>query len=138
MARVMDTFALVKSIYLGDRACKAVILDGSSSSVRLHVDVISRIRSASGQWEFYSDEDIVDGFVVFEAVESVWINNNGHLPNDEISSIECEQRGDGRLEVRINLGSVDVRANYHEANIQLVCRSIYLEDPNRPGVEIRS
>ena len=67
----MNSSDFIKTIYLGDRACKGVVIDGWNSLVKIHIDNISRIRSLSGNWELYTDEDIENGFIVFEFVESI-------------------------------------------------------------------
>ena len=43
----MDVSAFLKTIYLGDRACKAITLDGWNRSIKIEIDCISRIRSPS-------------------------------------------------------------------------------------------
>jgi hypothetical protein len=59
---------LEKTVYLGDRLCKSIVLDGYAREVKIKIDLISRVRGES--WNFYSAEDIDDGYVVLEGVES--------------------------------------------------------------------
>lgn len=47
----------LNSIYLGDRACKAILLDGWRKEVKIQIDAISRVRGET--WDFYSAEDVV-------------------------------------------------------------------------------
>ncbi len=60
-----DPLSLKQSIYLGDRAIKLIILDGWNELAKIQVDSISRVRSADGKWNYYTAEDIEDGFLVF-------------------------------------------------------------------------
>ena len=82
----MNPTEFVKTIYLGDRACKAIIIDGWNSCVRLQVDCISRVRDMTGKWDFYTEEDVSDGFIVFDGVGAIELRNAGHVPNDSINS----------------------------------------------------
>lgn len=84
----MDPIEFVDSIYLGDRACKAIILDGWASEVKLQVDCISRVRGKT--WNFYRAEDLKDGFIVFENVSQVEWGASGHIPNDIIQSLTAK------------------------------------------------
>ena len=81
---------LVKTIYLGDRACKSIAIDGWNRRVAMQVDEISRVRSASGNWECYNDENIMDGLIVFTEVGSISFDPPGPIPNDYINDLEIE------------------------------------------------
>jgi hypothetical protein len=60
-----------RTIYLGDRGCKAIVLDGWRDEVKIQIDLISRRRSKT--WDFYSAEDVEDGFLVFEGGRSCFL-----------------------------------------------------------------
>ena len=127
----------VRTLYLGDRACKAILIDGWNATVRMQVDCISRVRSVSGTWENYTDEDIVDGFVVFEDVDSFELANLGYLPNDSINSVEVIGRHPEHVTIEISIDSVRPDASHHETILRIKCKSLYIEDPSKPGVDIR-
>ena len=76
----------LRTIYLDDRACKSITIDGWKHRVVIRVDEISRVRSETGNWEFYNDENIVDGLLVFSDVRSVLFDPAGPIPNDYISA----------------------------------------------------
>lgn len=132
-----------RTIYLGDRACKSILIDGWNERVSIQVDEISRIRSVSGNWEFYNDENIVDGFIVFTGVESISFDPPGLIPNDYITSSQVkpirEQKNKHRQRAysfEISIGSVNRETVLGEVSVHIVARGIHLADPNRPNVEI--
>ena len=132
---------LAKTLYLGDRACKRIIIDGWRKVLAIEVDKISRIRSPSGQWDFYSDEDIIDGTIVFAEVSSFEFVPPGFVPSDwiEITAIDqiSERSVDGlQFRATLSLGAIDREGNAKEVTLTVCATSLYLEDPKHPGVKI--
>ena len=130
----------LNTVYLGDRACKSIYIDCWKKLVAIQVDEISRVRSASGNWEFYTDEDIVDGSIVFTGVESINFEPSGPIPNDYINGIWA-RRSDGVhdqlwvFEVSISSGAGDGTST--EVILKIVGLDVHLEDPKSPGVRVR-
>ena len=82
----------LNSIYLGDRFCEGI--DIKDRQIRLQINCISRVRDGSGEWNYYSDEDIEHGCLVFdEVVDFGW--DNGLCINDEIYDIELVKKRRG-------------------------------------------
>ncbi len=138
----MTPSEFLKTIYLGDRACKAIALDGWSKRVLVHVNVISRIRGDSGSWDFYTAEDIPDGRLVFEDVLQVRFDPSGPLPNDlinELVVLELVEQELGRpvYTFRLSVGSVDDVGGSTEVIVEIKARDLYLQDPRTPAREIR-
>lgn len=127
----------IKTLYLGDRAWKQVIIDGWGSRLLIVIDKISRVRNPSGEWGFYSDEDIDDGLIVFEGLSSFQFSSQGFVPCDwiEILSIE-ESGGETNFKATVSLGAVDERGDSKEVILTVWAKSIHIEDPKRPGVKI--
>lgn len=137
----MNPKDLIKTIYLGDRGCKGVLIDTWNKSVSLHVTVISRIRSQTGRWEYYDAEDIVDGRIVFTDVERFSMSPPGPIPNDFINEISATEQHDvtsGRTHyaVRISISSVDAAGLWTEVIVELDAGGMHLEAPDHPGVAI--
>jgi hypothetical protein len=141
---IMEPAEFLKTIYLGDRACKRLLLDGWNNRVELQVDVISRVRDPSGHWNFYTDEDINDGLIVFSQVSSIKLSPSGPVPNDYINSFEVHPldkknnaKGCKQLYVfQLSVSSVDPQGNSCEVYIDIVAEDVHLEDPQHPGIVI--
>jgi hypothetical protein len=127
-----------KTLYLGDRGLKSITLDGKKMRVIAQVDEISRIRSESGRWEYYNDENIIDGLLVFIRVRSVQFSPPGPLPNDYINSLDVEPQPDGywRFLTSVSAGTDTPRTI--EVLIAIEAKGIHLEDPSRLGVPIEN
>jgi hypothetical protein len=134
----MHATEFLKTIYLGDRACKSVTLDGWNKRVLIEVDEISRVRSKSGSWDFYNDENIVDGRLVFSEVRSVRFEPAGPVPNDYISSLEATTLSEGYIRFELTTASVDASAESTEVSIIIEAKRLHLEDPTTPGVMIEA
>lgn len=128
--------AFLRTLYLGDRACKSITIDGWTSTVRVQIDCVSRVRDPSGVWNFYTDEDIRDAVLVFADVVTIELRGDGHLPNDAINSLEVVDVADDVATVELSVDSVDEEAVHHETVVRLRCKGAWLEDPTRPGVRI--
>ena len=134
----------LRTIYLGDRACTSLLIDGLNDRVVLRVDAISRIRSTSGDWEFYTEEDIPDGLIVFEGVDSIRFDPPGLIPNDLINSLEVELVKLGGEELntvdlylfKASVTSAGPEGYRGQVLVEIVAKGVHLEDPLRPGIEI--
>jgi len=138
---MITTSELVKTLYLGDRACKRVTIDGWHKRLTIEVDKISRIRNPSGQWDFYSDEDIIDGLIVFEGLSSFEFAPQGFVPSDWIEFVRideiCEKSPvKPHFRATLSLGAVDEQGNAKELTLTVCATSLHLEDQTRPGVKI--
>ena len=95
---------LLKTIYLGDRACKSIKIDGRASTVAVEVDCISRVRGST--WDYYNDENIEGGFLVFEGVASIEFQPPGLIPDDYFGDFRAEASPvPGRWKVILEVGN---------------------------------
>jgi hypothetical protein len=134
---------LLKTIYYGDRGCKSVLVDGWNRRVAVQVTQISRVRSSSGNWDYYTAEDIPDGLLVFTSVNSVRLEPSGAVPNDFINDIRVTEVSDIRSGKKlflfvISVASTDDAGLSTEVMIEIQAEDFHVEDPRQPGVEIRS
>jgi hypothetical protein len=138
----MNPQQFLKSVYLGDRACKTVMIDSWRKRVAIQVDVISRLKPGTETWDYYTDADIKDGWLVFTEVGSVRFEPAGPLPNDLINDVSVKlvelPGAEPACLFEISIGSVDDRGNSTEVHVRIEAGGVHLEDPAKPGMEITS
>lgn len=129
---------LIETIYLGDRGCNAVRLETARHEVVVEVTCISRTRTP-GNWDYFTDEDIIDGRLVFTGVESCVLEPAGPMPNDFINGLTAKpvDLAGVRWQFELSISSVDADATSTEVVVRIIARDMHLEDPARPGVRIR-
>jgi hypothetical protein len=125
----------LRTIYLGDRGCKAVVLDGWKDEVKIQIHLICRKRTNTSN--FYSAEDVEDGFLVFEGVDHVSFDPPGRIPNDEIGAIEFLGYDGDRFTVMIELGHCDGAGKYITVRTTVRAKAVALEKPGEEGARIR-
>lgn len=79
------------SLYLGDRWCESMKIE--ENRVMIQVNCISRLKKGTKEWNYYSDEDIEHGCLVFDEVTEFKANSDLEF-NDEISEIKVLQKED--------------------------------------------
>lgn len=133
---------LLRTIYLGDRGCKAVLIDSWNKRVGIQVTVISRLKPGATTWDFDTDADITNGWLIFTDVRRITFEPPGPLPNDFINDICVKMIESAEVQPRylfeLSIGSVDDGGNSTEVIIQIEALGLHLEDPERRGVEIHS
>ncbi|AXR68386.1 DUF6258 family protein [Leptospira mayottensis] len=131
----MELEDFIKTIYLGDRACKKIILDSWAQEVKIQITCISRVRSE--QWNYYTDEDIEDGYLVFEKVKNINFEPPGLIPNDFINDVTVEKLEEGYYNVIINISAGYGEGEGIDIDVCIITKSVAIEDPEQPNIRIR-
>lgn len=131
----MNPVDFIKTIYLGDRGCKKIIIDGWNEQIKIQVTTISRVRN--GTWDFYTDEDIENGLIVFSNVKSICFEPNNHIPNDTINYLVAEKmEEEGLYLFTFSSYSVNKENEHVEVITRIIANEIYLENPSNSNAKI--
>lgn len=129
----MNALKFFGTIYLGDRSCTLIELNGCSEELRIGVNLISRIRDF--EWNFYDAEDVENGSLVFEGLKFANFDPSGPIPNDWIDLIEARPLNEEFYEFKLSLGSVDSQAKATEIILTVVAKSLAIQSAT--GMRIR-
>ncbi len=131
----MKPHEFLKTIYLGDRACKGLVLDGWNEEVKIHIDAISRVRGDA--WNFHTAEDVDDGFLVFEGVDHISFDPPGLIPNDAIGNIEFLGYDNDRFATMIEISHGDDAGKYTTVRTTIRAKAVAIERPGEENARIR-
>jgi hypothetical protein len=139
----MNPKEFLSTVYLGDRSCKSILIDGWNERVLVEIDIISRVRSPSGLWNYYSQEDIQNGLIIFEGVEAITFEPPGLIPNGYVNSLTVEEVStekndmkDSKFMFQLWIDSTYGCGLVEEVKVNIIAQSIHLEDPKKPGISI--
>jgi len=139
MPQAMRLDHFMATVYLGDRACKSITVDGWNERVTLAIDEISRVRSAAGTWDYYNDENVVDGALVFTEVKSFGLVPLGPLPSGyiDVESVQLVDDQEDMFLVKFNVqGTFPLLNSTRMQTIEIVAKGVHIADPRRPGIEV--
>ena len=143
----MNPQELLTTVYLGDRCLKRIIIDSWCEKVILQIDSISRIAKGAKNWDFYADEDIEEGMIVFTGVKFISFDPPEYIPNDaiEITAIDTISGDLGLIIFTISTTSVYSDSGEvvnKDVIIKITATGVHLEDPkysedlvNRSGMD---
>jgi hypothetical protein len=128
----MNPRILAKSIYTGDRGCKAFVYDQAMRELRIQIDCISVLRPGTEVWDFYTEGDIEDGWIVFRRVDELSMEPPGATPNDFFNGISIEDcpNSPERYRMVISIDSIDDSGKTTEVTIRGFVNDAHLEDSN--------
>ncbi len=119
---------IVERLYLGDRYCKRILIDSERASVGIQVSVISFLRAGTPSWDFYTDEDIIGGWLCFENVKSIQFDPPGLIPNDAINGLRIVN-GENETNFSIFISSVSGSGKSSEVEVRILAESLSIRTP---------
>jgi len=132
----MDAKKFIETVYLGDRYCMETEYNQEKQLYSMKMNSISRVRSKDGNWNYYTDEDIEEGWIVFGGVMDVIIEIENFQLNDEIYNIDVGNYDNDYYKFFVN-GSCADDKGYIEGTVEIIAKDIYLIDPKKPQQKIR-
>jgi hypothetical protein len=122
----MNPEEFLKTIYLGDRGCKKILIDGWNHRFCIQVNSISRLETGTDTWNYYTDKDVENGWLVFSELSAFAVNPDGLIPNDFINSIAVSPQEYNYL-FSISVGSCSDVGDIREVTINLTAKSVHIE-----------
>src|SRR5262245_28676807 len=134
----MNPRILAKSIYTGDRVCKLFVYNQAKRELRIQIDNISVLRPETEVWDFYTEGDIEDGWIVFRGVDELSMEPPGFTPNDWFNDISIEDcpSSPGRYRIVSSIDSIDDSGKTTEVTIRGFVDDAHLEDSTGREVAI--
>ena len=116
---------ILESLYLGDRFCEKV--EFGENKISFQMNRISKLKEGTKEWNYYTDEDIEHGYLVFDNVIEYGVNNK--LPfNDEIYHIEMVEKKDDIFFFKINGCNVSDTAVSTDIEMWIRAKRFYVLD----------
>lgn len=116
----------LRSIYLGDRYCENI--ENKDGKISFQINCISRVKEGTEEWNYYSDENIEHGRLVFDEV--VEFSSSSELViNDEIYEIDVVEKKDDIYSFIVYGCNISDEAISTDIELQIKARKFYIYDP---------
>jgi len=114
------------SLYLGDRFCENVVIE--DGKIAFQINCISRVEEGTKVWNYYTEEDIEHGYLVFDEV--IDFSSSSELPfNDEISEIKVSEKMNGIYTFIVYGGNVSDDAVWTDIEMRIRAKKFYIFNP---------
>ena len=121
-----DPLKFLKTIYLGDRGVTGISMDSVRKTVKIHIDCISRVRGEN--WNYYTDEDLENGAIVFIGCKKFFFDTNGVLTGDFIEIESVEQTADDEYCIVFDVSSYSFdEKRLVPVKLKIIFQSVHLE-----------
>jgi hypothetical protein len=123
---ISDPLKFLQTIYLGDRGITCISMDSVRETVKIHIDCISRVRGKN--WNYYTDEDLENGSIVFTGCKTFFWDTNGILPSDFVDIESVEQTAADEYTIVFDVSSYSFAEKQHiPAKLKIVFQNVWLE-----------
>lgn len=114
---------ILSSIYLGDRFCEKIII--KDEKILFQINCISRLKEGAEEWNYYAEEDIEHGYLVFDGV--IDFSSSSELPlNDEIYAIEVAEKINGIYTFAVSGCNVSDDAVSTDIELSIRAKNFYI------------
>ena len=117
----------MKNLYYGHSGCKMIVVDGWNECVKIQLDSVFIMKCSS--FDYLVDEEVKDGFLVFEGVIDLsWVGR--FIPNDVVNSITCSNNidsQDGKCFFNVSINHVGSGAQSHETVLSFGATNVSIE-----------
>ena len=109
--------------------CKGIFIDSFNKRILLQVNCISMLKDGTTNWNYYTDDDVHDGYIGFDNIVRFSLAFN-KFPNDLINYIKISDQPstDGSCSVIISISSGDDQGHDTELLFSVVCDNISILD----------
>lgn len=119
------------SIYIGDRFCENVTI--KDNKISFQINCISRLKEGTKEWNYYSEEDIEHGCLVFDEV--IDFTSSSVLPfNDEIYAIEIAEKTNEIYTFIVYGCNISDDAISTDIRLQIRAKNFYIFNPQNNSI----
>ena len=127
--KMVDAAEFIKTLYIKERTIEALELDVTHSRLTLKIDRLSRIRSADGDWDFYTAEDIEHCRIIFAGCTCFELATAGRIPRELVGIARLCKLEPHKYYIEIDASQYDFDLHDVADNkIKITFTEIYLED----------
>jgi hypothetical protein len=116
---------LLRSIYLGDRYCEKFEI--RDDKISFQINCISRVKEGTKEWNYYSDEDIEHGCLVFDEV--VEFSSSSELVINDYIEIDVVEKKEDIYTFIVYGGNVSDEAISTDIELQIKAKKFYIFNP---------
>lgn len=122
---------LLNSLYLGDRYCEKVEI--SDKKIIFQINCISRLKPGTNTWNYYTDEDIEHGCLVFDEVKEYRLTSD--LPfNEDIYEITVLDKEDDIYTFLVQGSNLSDDLISTDIEMTIHAKKFYIYNPNNNSI----
>lgn len=118
-------------LYLGDRYCENVEI--LNKKITFQFNCISRLKPGTSEWNFYNDENVEDGCLVFDEVKEYQVSSE--LPfNEDIYDVRVESKEKGVYTFVVEGSNFSNDLVSTDIKMIIKAKKVYIYNPNNNSI----
>lgn len=117
----------LNSLYFGDRFCEKVEI--SDKKIVFQINCISKLKSGSTTWNYYSNEDIEHGCLVFDEIKE-YHSTSELIINEDIYEISVLDKSDDVYTFLIQGSNFSDNLMSTDIEMTIQAKKFYIYNPN--------